>query len=400
MGDMDRLRKQVIGQVPRFLEPFEVVLTKPQRQVVREMVVGIVLSGAVLLSEISRALGTKREKLGRKIDQLSWQLSKGRWDPALLQEVHLRQVGRKIGRDTCVAVDLGEITKPYARVLEDLCRVRDASDHDLRNKNVRTKPGYWLFESVAIPEKGRQESLIWEPFSPRRRGFKSENVFIQEKLSQIRISLGTKGIYVLDRGFDRRNLLLPWTRDELRFICRQVGQRFVKAQGQTKSVREVAQAIPLRFMQRMNVNRREWALRFGATLIHLPECAKPLWLIAFQGPIQEEPVMLLANLTADTRSKILRIIRKYLWRWGVEDAGRFLKQGFRLEKFLIRRFNAIQKLVLLASLAFSFLSRFMAWPKVKLRKLLDQAVPIRDDTDFLYYQIHAAIQRLMPVWSP
>jgi len=71
------------------------------------------------------------------------------------------------------------------------------------------------------------------------------------------------------------------------------------------------------------------------------------------GEQDKDPVYL---LVWGLKWKAERIWRSYRLRWGAEDGIRAAKQNFGLEKFLVRSWRAIRRLVLLVGLALAFLA--------------------------------------------
>ncbi len=91
----------------------------------------------------------------------------------------------------------------------------------------------------------------------------------------------------------------------------------------------------------------------------------------------------------------LRIIEDYLGRWfGAEDPVRFVKQAFRLEKFLVDDMDAIRAWFFLIMVGFSLLFALEGGREI-LRWIMRFAQAFPKDANFLYYRILRGFQRLL-----
>ncbi len=96
---------------------------------VGEMIYGLQARGSVLLSEIGRSLD-EETSLKKRIDRLSRNLK----HPGLAGDIGaavLAQGASRIKDDTLLIVDPTDITKKYAKKMEHLAKVRDASEKEL-----------------------------------------------------------------------------------------------------------------------------------------------------------------------------------------------------------------------------------------------------------------------------
>ena len=99
-----------------------------------------------------------------------------------------------------------------------------------------------------------------------------------------------------------------------------------------------------------------------------------------------------AFLTSDCRGNLRRIRRIYCLRWGIEEFGRFVKQGFELEDVRVRNLHALRRLCLLCVLAFWVLERIRHGGGALLKRILALARPQPKAVKFQYYRVLKGLQ--------
>jgi hypothetical protein len=98
--------------------------------------------------------------------------------------------------------------------MEYLARVRDGSQGTLTN-------GYWTCSAIgAEPEEKALTPLYNCLYSQANPDFKSENAEIRKAISFVSEHTEKRGIWVLDRGGDRRKIIHHLVGNKLRFIIR------------------------------------------------------------------------------------------------------------------------------------------------------------------------------------
>ena len=168
------------------------------RRAVGEILYGMQARGSVRLSEIGRALEeetvlkTVIERLGR---QLGW--------PELRRRVreNLLALGTpKVGEQTLLVTDLTDMSKAYAQKMEHLARVYDGRADEITD-------GYECVEVLAA-EAGSPDvvPLYQELYSSEAPEFVSENRKVLKAVRAVSRATEGRGIWVIDRGGDRRNI--------------------------------------------------------------------------------------------------------------------------------------------------------------------------------------------------
>lgn len=345
------VRKEVRRRLCVFVRRVARSVSDSRRQrFLEEMVTGLVIGGHVHLSKIARAAGRGDEDIHAAEKRLSRHLDSEHWSMQPVIDALRSWSAADIGKDTLIVADLTDISKYYARVLEGLGKVRDASDRD-----KRFAPGYMLFEAYVRVGRWQLRPLTIEPLKTYAGGPTSENDEILQHIFTIHEAAGGQGTWVLDRGADRRELMLPLLRRGLAFIIRQRGDRHVQTEGgRTLAVQQLAQEI---FTQH---RPRRWP-HGGWTQtvnVRLPEAPQhELLLVLHWRRGDSEPLMLLVSPAARLAGRTgTWFVKAYRRRWGVEDATWGIKQRFHLEHFLVRSWRSIRRLIALVALAFYWLN--------------------------------------------
>lgn len=199
-------------------------MCKVSQRFVEEMLYGIQARGSVRLSEVARALEEK-VLLKKVIERLSRNLAREGLSEGIGEAV-LKEGAVKVKEDTLLIVDLTDITKKYAQKMEYLAQVRDGSDKVLGM-------GYWV-NTVVGAEVGSSEitPLVHKLYSHNAKGFVSENREMIHAVRRVSEATDGQGIFIFDRGGDRKELYNELLGDPLRrFIVRQRGDRHLLYRG-------------------------------------------------------------------------------------------------------------------------------------------------------------------------
>ena len=203
-----------------------------RRRFVTEMVTGLVAGGHVHLTEVARATQRRAGSIHAAEKRLSRNLASEHWDASPLSDELLCRSAALVNDDSILVADPTDLAKYYARHLEGLGRVKDGSDAD-----GRIAPGWCIFQAFVRVGKWQMFPLVMEPLRVYAGAPTGENAEILAHLLRIHEAVGRKGTWVLDRGFDRRELFGPLVKNELAFVVRQRGDRTVAtADGRTLSV--------------------------------------------------------------------------------------------------------------------------------------------------------------------
>lgn len=345
------VRKEVRRRLCVFARRVARSVSDSRRQrFLEEMVNGLVIGGHVHLSKIARAAGRGDEDIHAAEKRLSRHLDSEHWSMQPLIEDLRSWSAADIQKQSLIVADLTDISKYYARSLEGLGKVRDASDPD-----KRLAPGYMLFEAYVRVGKWQLRPLTIEPLKTYAGGPTSENDEILQHIFAIHQAAGGLGTWVLDRGADRRELLLPLLKRNVGFIVRQRGDRHVQTEGgRTLAIEELAQEIFTKHRPR----RWPQAGWTQTVTVRLPEAPEhELLLVLHWKRGDSKPLLLLVSPAARLPGRSgAWFVKAYHRRWGVEDATWGIKQRFHLEQFLVRSWRSIRRLIALVALAFYWLN--------------------------------------------
>ena len=352
-----------IEMVKQFLQPSTKMLGRVGSRFFLKMVFGLLVAKCVLLSEITRALD---EKISPKQTYKRLDHSLGRYDFRTLAEAQARRNCAQVGDEHVIALDGGDISKPYAEHLECLARVRDGS------KNLVTN-GYGLISAVAVQPMGRDKNplpLLLRPYSPAEEGFRSEPHELHEAIEDLHQWTGGRGIFAIDRAADSKRVIRKLLWRSCRFVIRLKagkGSRHLKVDGQPRLVSQLVDSAPLvgeaSLVRMADGKRRPFHCRFGSVRVQLDspeEDGFPLWLCVYHSNQHRQPMALLTTEPADTDDQILFVLQCYWARWSIEEYYRFVKQSYALEKvryFKWARSKNLVHLVFIATCLLAFLHR-------------------------------------------
>jgi hypothetical protein len=333
-----------------------------RRTFLADMLTGLVGAGHVHLTAVARALSGGAGNIHAAEKRLSRHLGSEHWDMSPVAEELLRRSAARVGDGTLIVADTTDLAKYYASKLEGLGRVHDGSDPE-----GRTAPGYCVFEAHVRVGKWQLFPLLVEPLKVYAGAPTGENAEILAHTLRVHGATGGQGTWVLDRGFDRRELFGPLVAHRVAFVVRQRGDRLVRAaDGRVLPVAALA-------AEQVCPRPRRWP-RGGVAVtvaVRLPEVgdAPFLLVVGWRYPHSERPLVLLVSPAARRRGRTGRwFVKAYHGRWGVEDATRGIKQRFALEAFLVRTWCAIRRLLWLVAWAFWWLN---LWGDERLGRLRD-----------------------------
>lgn len=266
MAQYSRIAHALREQIHGFVLLLAVSLSKPKARFVEEMVYGIQASQDVKLSSIGRAL-EEGIRLKKTVERLSWHAGQ----PGLGEGINGRVAmmgSRRVHRDTLLIVDPSDIRKEYAKRMPYLATVRDGSTGELA-------PGYWTCPIVACESSSRRMTplhlSLWSSEAP---DFVSENEQILSCVDTVRGAVADRGIWVIDRGGDRENLLHPFLDRKMRFIVRMKGDRHLLYRGRAVAARALAAGCPLPYaeviVREEEKKEKTYHLEFGYRQVRFP----------------------------------------------------------------------------------------------------------------------------------
>ena len=359
-----RTAQKLLEQMVRFSGELSAGLPKVVRRFVTEMVFGIQARGSVRLTEVGRALG-ERISLKKTEERLSRQLGRRGLEREIQRRL-IEQATPRIEDDTLLVLDLSDVTKKYAEKMENMGRVRDGSEKELGW-------GYWWLSIVGANTKGTKlVPLYGRLFSHAVGGHQSENVEIREAIREVAEVVGKRGVWVMDRGGDRRHIYYYLLPNRHRFLIRVRGDRGLQTARGIESAVDLARSCPMLFdetvVKEEAGQERLVRLSCGLRKVRLPGRGEDLTLVVVKG-FWEEPLMILTNLPVRrSRKSIWHVVLSYITRWRIEDVIRFVKHSYRLEDVRCLTYRRLQALMVLVTAAAYFAAVYLGL-RMKLRVL-------------------------------
>jgi len=289
-------------QVNKFSGILSKGLKKNTQKLVKEMLYGIQASKDVKLSNISRAL-QEDIPLIKTEDRLSRNLAQEDLTEHINNKI-IRLGKNKINKDMVIAIDPGDIMKPYAKSMEKLCNIYDGSQQ-------KPAQGYYLCQVTAANLQHNKLVPIYnEAFSSEEEGYIDKTERVKEIISKIVKSIGKVGTWAMDREADDIGMINHFEKEELEFVVRLRLSRYlhfdynINRQGQVDHIdRFVNLKYSTQIVKLEDGKIKTYTLKYGTIAVSLPESPnKWYWLVVIKG-FGKYPMLLLTNKTINPNSQ-------------------------------------------------------------------------------------------------
>lgn len=160
-----------------------------------------------------------------------------------------------------------------------------------------------------------------------------------------------RGIFVLDRGGDRKELYHVLVRDSrYRFIIRQRGDRQQLYRGKSRETVALAENCKTpsaeTVIKEEDGKEKPYFVHFGFRPVRLPEYPeRQLYLVVIKGFGQQPLMLLTTEPMRRCRKMPWLVVAAYITRRQVEETVRFIKQSYDLEDVRILTYRRLQNLV-------------------------------------------------------
>jgi hypothetical protein len=366
-------------------------LANPKRKFIHCMLYGIQASKDIKLSCITRALG-ENIPLIKTENRLSRHINDG--DITDFINNKLSEKGSKwIEEDTVIALDLSDISKEYSEKQENLALVRDGSTGEI-------KEGWHLIE--AIGANIREEKVVplyGELYSSDE--VMSENAMLLKAVDTVRSKTGNKGIWVIDRGGDRKRLYEGLIKRKGKFVIRLTGKRALRKEDNSLAISlDIALKCPCKYKTKINIRGevfKEKMLYIGWVKARFSFHNIPVVMVVIKG-YGELPLMLITDLEVNNEADALHILEIYLTRWKCEESWRFIKQSYNLEDIRLMKYVGLRNTVALLTAVFFFISVILGagmklW--ILLKKIYERAKRFFEIPPFKQYAICDGIYSIL-----
>jgi hypothetical protein len=317
---------------------------------VKELIYGIQASKDVKLSNIGRAL-QEDIPLVKTEDRLSRNLDDEDFTEHINSKI-LRLGDDKINESMVIAIDPGDIMKPYAKAMENLCGIWDGS------QGAKAK-GYHLCPvTAAHPEHNKVVPLYCEAYSSMEDNYTNLTDKITTIINKVVASIGIKGTWAIDRAGDNNELIEHFRGKGLKFVTRLKLNRWLcrynnnggKIEVQTERMDRhmhldhKAQITKIEDGKQSVIN-----ITFGATKVSLPDYPDQCYYAVVIKGFGEQPMILLTNKEINIKESksIYRIVEIYLTRWKCDECYRYIKQSYNLEDVRVRSYTSIRNITVM-----------------------------------------------------
>jgi len=325
-------------------------LSVPKQKLVKQLIYGIQASKDVKLSNIGRAL---REDIPliKTEDRLSRNLNDEDFTKCINEEI-LRLGDDKITDAMVIAIDPGDIMKPYAKAMEKLCGIWDSSEGEAAK-------GYHLCQVTAANlEHNKVVPLYCEAYSTKEEGYTNSTDKVIKIIDTVMAYTKRNGTWAIDRMGDNNQIINYFTNQKLRFVTRLKLDRWVcmkNKNGGAITVQTERMDRHMELSHRAQITKIEDGkesvinITFGITSLTLPDLPEIRYNAVVIKGFGQHPMILLTNKEVNVHESksIYQIVEIYLTRWKCDECYRYIKQSYNLEDLRVRSYCSIRNLTVI-----------------------------------------------------
>ena len=323
-------------------------LGKTTGRLIKELIYGIQASKDIKISNVARSL-QEPIKLIKTEERLCHNLAAKDFSEHINQQI-IRLGDDKITDEMVIAIDPGDIMKPYAKAMENLCGVYDGS------KGTGAQ-GYHLCQVTAANlEHNKIVPLYCEAYSSLEKNYVSGTKKITDTITKVIAKIGTAGIWAIDRGGDCNEIIEHFTTHKLKFVTRLKLNRWILTKNKNGGIvpvqadrLETHASLPYKAQINKIDDGKETVINitFGIQKCALYDKPNEWFNIVIIKGFGQHPMLLLCNLEPkNTEAKeVYKIVEIYLTRWKCDECYRYIKQSYNIEDIRVRSYNGIRNLV-------------------------------------------------------
>lgn len=360
------------AQINKFSGILSHDLPKTKKRLFREVLYGIQASKDVKLSNISRAL-QENIALIKTENRLSRNLDDEDYSDHINAEL-LRLGNRHITNDMIIAIDPGDINKPYAKAMEHLCNVYDGDKKE-------PSRGYHLCQVTAANlEHNKIVPLHCELYSTAEGLVKNNTEKITSIITKVQAQIGTKGIWAIDREGDNQTIIKHFLDNQLTFVTRLKSTRYLHFGGnQNRQVaterlcKHSGKKYQTKIVRIHDGKELEEMISYSTVSVSLPDLPdKWLQAVVIEG-WGETPTVLITNMEVDLSNPltIWKVVECYLTRWKCDECYRYIKQSYNTEDVRVRSYNSLRNTIAFVNAIVYFTSIYMG-VSLKLKIMVEK----------------------------
>jgi hypothetical protein len=389
MKNNNKILSETKERIDKFAIKVATRISRPRKKFLRQMIYGMQAAMDVKISDISRGL-CEKIKLIKTENRLTRHLATEDLTDILNGNL-LKESGKRIRKDTVLAIDLSDIRKDFAKKMENMDGIWDGS------KKEKAK-GYWICEIVGAEVDGNDVTPLYsEAYSQSADDFESENIQILNAVEKVYAATKGNGILTMDRGGARPEIVVNIDKKRHDFVIRMRGDRHIMdCRGNKQSLAELARKTRCPVEHEMEVNKDGSTHNYTACLgarKNVLYAGVKLNIVVVRGFGDDE--MILATNTNKTEKEVLEI---YLTRWKCEESFRFLKNEYNLEDVRVRSYVAIRNVVAILHAVFYFLSVELGIKlafSIVFKKVMERAKRFFEVTIFRQYALADGLGRML-----
>jgi hypothetical protein len=227
--------------------------------------------------------------------------------------------------------------------MQYLAKVHDGSEEEIGN-------GYWTCNVVATEvDDNKIVPLVGRLYSADAPEFVSENHEILTVMEMVAGATAKRGIWVIDRGGDRKKLIRPMLQRGYRFLIRLIGNRILIWAGKEMLIEDIAKSCPLPYAETVvkvdDGKEKVYHLEFGYRNVKFPGTEGTIGLLIVSGFGQEPMMLLTTEPLRKSRRVLWRLVRAYIRRWAIEETIRYIKQSYELEDVRVLNYRSLQNIM-------------------------------------------------------
>jgi len=384
--DYSRMARKLRDKIAGFSGELSEGLPKVAGRFVMEMLYGIQASQSVVLTKIGRML-EETVSIKKVEERLSRQLLREGLGEKI-QDNLIELASPLVGKDTLLILDTSDIQKKYAKKMQYLAKVHDGSEDGIGN-------GYWTCNVVAAEIEGSAVvPLVGRLYSCESPEFVSENREILTVMDKVSVATRKRGVWVIDRGGDRKNLIVPMLKRGYRFLIRMIGNRYLISSGKEMLAQDIAKDCPMLYAETIvkvdDGKEKVYQLEFGYRPVRFHGREDSLWMLVVRGFGHNPMILLTTEPLRRSRKVLWRMVRAYMRRWAIEETIRYIKQSYELEDVRVLNYRSLQNIMPLVWAAAYFAAVLLDTTsklKVMAGYVLKAAKRVFGIPEFHYYSI-------------
>ena len=369
MDSNAKITNKIKLQISKFSGIISKGFKKPKQRLIKELIFGIQASKDVKLSNIARSLKENipliktEDRLSRNLDDIDFTES--------INNTISRLASNKILKDTVLALDPGEIVKPYAKKMENLCEIRDGSRNEIAK-------GYWLCQVVGSNITDNDAIPLYNvAYSQIAKDFKSASAEIIKAIDTVSIHIENRGIWTIDRGGDNVLFFRKFVTENKKFVIRVKQNRNVIHKGKIFNIRTFAEKFECKHKAKITYfkegNKKIKNISYGSAVIKINDLKDTeLNLVIIKG-FGKVPMLLFTNKMVNNMvpELVWKIVEIYLTRWKCEEIFRYTKQSYNLEDVRVRSYIGIRNIVVMV-LAIAYFTSIYVGKNLKLKMIFEK----------------------------